>query len=331
MIANKPIIFSGIKATGKLHIGNYLGAIKNWVKLQNSDKYQTIYSIADLHSLTIDIPAEELRENILDMAIDLLACGVNPDKSIFYVQSDVAAHTKLSWIFNCILPVTELEKMTQFKDKAKEHKQNVNAGLFDYPALMAADILLYKADLVPVGDDQQQHVELTRKIARKFNKRWGKFFKEPQSLLTQTPRLMALNNPNKKMGKDLGPKSYIALSDTPEIIKEKITKAVTGSGDKNKDLGGRALLDLFKALVDDETISAKFEEDFKNDELQYAKLKPMLIKVIISSLKPIQEKRQRLKNRPEYIKELLKEGAAKAERIAKQTMDEVEKMVGLRY
>ena len=163
---NQKIIFSGIKATGKMHVGNYLGAIKNWVRLQNSGEYQTIYSIVDLHTLTIDIPPKELKKNILDMTLDLLACGVDPEKSIFYIQSTVPAHTELAWIFNCLTPIAELEKMTQFKDKAKLHKKNINVGLFDYPALMAADILLYHATIIPVGEDQQQHVELTRKIVK---------------------------------------------------------------------------------------------------------------------------------------------------------------------
>ncbi len=330
MDTKQKIIFSGIQATGKMHVGNYLGAIKNWVKLQNSGEYQTIYSIVDLHTLTIDITPEELKNNVLDMALDLLACGINPEKSIFYIQSAVPAHTELAWIFNCLTPMAELEKMTQFKDKVKLHKKNVNVGLFDYPALMAADILLYHATTIPVGEDQQQHLELIRKIAKKFNNRWGEYFKEPQSLLTQTPRIMALNNPNKKMSKSLGPKSYIALSDSPEIIKEKIIKAVTDSGKaRDKNLGGRALLDLFKAFIDDDNISAKFEEDYKNGELQYGKFKPMLTNVIINALKPIQAKRQELEKNPEEILYILKQGAKKANLIANQTLKEVKNKIGL--
>ncbi len=329
---HKTIIFSGIKATGKMHIGNYLGAIKNWVNLQNSKKYQTIFSIVDLHSLTIDISPEELRKNILDMAIDLLACGIDPEKSILYIQSNVPAHTELAWILNCITPIAELEKMTQFKNKAKQHKHNVNVGLFDYPVLMAADILLYGATLIPVGDDQKQHVELTRKIARKFNQRYGNFFQEPQSLLTQTPRLMALNNPNKKMSKDLGAKSYIALNDSPEVIKEKIMKAVTDSGsNKNKNSGGKALLDLFKAFVDDNNITAKFEEDYAHGELQYSKFKPMLANVIVNSLKPIQQKRKELEKNQNYVQHILKQGAERARTMAEATMDEIKVAIGLNY
>jgi tryptophanyl-tRNA synthetase len=325
-------IFSGIKATGKLHIGNYLGAVKNWVKLQDNTEYQTIYSIVDLHSITIDIPANELRENIMDMAIDLLACGIDPEKSIFFVQSAVKEHAELAWIFNCLLPVSELERMTQFKDKSKQHKGNVNAGLFDYPALMAADILLYHATMIPVGEDQQQHIELTRKIAKKFNQRWGDYFKEPQALLTPVPRLMALNKPDKKMSKDLGSKSYIAMHDDPDTIKEKISKAVTDSGRAGgHSAGGRNLLNLFKAFVDDERIAAKFEEDYKYGELQYGKFKPMLANVIINSLKPIQQKRKDLERNRDYVRQVLRRGTERALAIAEKTMREVKALTGLGF
>ena len=330
MRGNKETIFSGIKATGKLHLGNYFGAIKNWVEMQNSGEYKTIYAIVDLHSITIDIAADKLRQNIHDMAIDLMSCGLDPEKSIFFVQSHVKEHAELAWIFNCILPVAELEKMTQFKDKAKQHKKNVNAGLFDYPALMAADILLYHAAIVPVGEDQVQHVELTRKVVRKFNNHWGKLFEEPKTKITKTPRVMALNDPGKKMSKELGEKSYIALSDSADAIREKISKAVTDTGGgKGKMNGGRNLLDLFTAFVDDENITAKFEEDYKNGELQYSKLKPMLANVIINALKPIQTKRKELEKNPDYVKEILNKGAEQAKIIASQTIREVRKLVGL--
>ncbi|KKS42466.1 MAG: Tryptophan-tRNA ligase [Candidatus Kuenenbacteria bacterium GW2011_GWA2_42_15] len=324
-----PVIFSGIKATGKMHIGNYLGAVKNWVTLQNSGDYQTIYSIVDLHSLTIDIGKEELLANTGDMTIDLLATGIDPKKSILFIQSQVKEHAELAWVFNCILPVSELEKMTQFKDKAKRHKDNVNMGLFDYPALMAADILLYHATAVPIGDDQDQHVELTRKVARKFNNRWGEYFQEPQTILTKIPRLMALNDPAKKMSKDLGPKSYIALSDTPDEIRDKIAKAVTDTGGGKNAVGGKNLIDLFEAFVDDDNIAAKFKGDYKNGQLQYSTFKPMLANVIISALKPIQEKRKELAKNSDYVASVLKEGAEKARTMAEKTMREVREKIGL--
>jgi tryptophanyl-tRNA synthetase len=326
-MTNKDTIFSGIKATGRLHVGNYLGAVKNWVDLQDSREFNTIYSIVDLHSITIDIPAEELRQNVRNMAIDLMAVGIDPKKSLLFIQSHVPEHTELAWIFNCILPISELEKMTQFKDKAKTHKSNINAGLFDYPALMAADILLYRGTVVPVGEDQDQHVELTRKIAKKFNNRWSEFFAEPKTKMTRTPRLMSLTDPNKKMSKDLGDKSYIALSDSADTINEKISKAVTDSDGKGK--GGRNLLDLFTAFVDDPNVTATFEEDYKNGELQYSKLKPMLAHVIVNALKPIQAKRAELEANPDYVDKVLAGGAESARAIAAVTMNEVRKLVGL--
>ena len=325
----KDTIYSAIKATGRMHIGNYLGAVKNWVDLQNSGEFQTIYAVADLHSLTIDITPEELRSNTMAMAIDLLACGIDPEKSIFYIQSQVKEHSELAWIFDCVLPKTEMDKMTQFKDKAKEHKDNVNMGLFNYPALMAADILLYHGNVIPVGEDQDQHVELTRKVAKKFNNRWGEYFQEPKTKLTRMARLMALNDPTKKMSKDLGPKSYIAMSDSSDEIQNKIAKAVTGSGDKTKDIGGQNLLDLFRAFVADDAILEKFEEDFKKGELQYAKFKPMLANVIIQTLKPIQARRQELEKDPEYVADILEKGRIKAQEIAQKTMQEVRERVGL--
>lgn len=312
-----------------MHIGNYLGAVKNWVTLQNSGQYLTIYSIVDLHSLTIDIGRAELSGNIMDMAIDLLAAGIDPDKSMFFIQSHVKEHAELAWILNCLLPVVELEKMTQYKDKAKQHKDNINMGLFDYPALMAADILLYHATVVPVGDDQDQHVELTRKAAKKFNNRWGEYFAEPKTLLTKVPRLMALNDPSKKMSKDLGPKSYIAMNDSPEEIKDKISKAVTDTGGGKNGNGGKNLLDLFEMFVDDEQITNKFKEDYKNGDLQYAKFKPMLASVIIGALKPIQERRRELEKNQDYVMRVLKNGAEQARAIAEETMREVRERVGL--
>lgn len=312
-----------------MHIGNYLGAVKNWVKLQNAGDYKTIHSIVDLHSLTIDISKEELLGNTLEMAIDLMAAGIDPEKSILFIQSQVKEHTELAWIFNCILPVSELAKMTQFKDKAKQHKDNVNMGLFDYPALMAADILLYHATTVPVGDDQDQHVELTRKVVKKFNHRWGEYFHEPQTLLTKVPRLMALNDPTKKMSKDLGAKSYIAMSDSPDEIRDKIAKAVTDTGGGKNSRGGKNLLELFEAFVDDDQIAAKFKEDYKNGQLQYSTFKPMLANVIIGALKPIREKRKELARHKDYVSAILKVGAEKAREIAEKTMREVREKVGL--
>ncbi|MFH1890281.1 MAG: tryptophan--tRNA ligase [Candidatus Kuenenbacteria bacterium] len=322
-------IFSGIQPTGELHIGNYLGAIKQFVELQN--QIDSIFSIVDYHSLTENFDPEIKQEQIINTAIDYLACGIDPEKSILFVQSHVTGHTELAWILNCITPVAELQRMTQYKDKSKSQKDNINMGLFDYPVLMAADILLYKADLVPVGEDQTQHVELTRKIAKKFNNKFGDTFPEPQTRLNKTARVMSLTDPAKKMSKSHGAKSYITLSDPPDVIKEKISKAVTDSGSakNSKTNGGKNLLDLFAVFINDESITNKFEDDYKNGELQYSKLKPMLANVIIQSLKPIQEKRSALIKNPDYIRQILAQGKEKAQKIATATMQEVKQKIGL--
>ncbi|OGY89691.1 MAG: tryptophan--tRNA ligase, partial [Candidatus Komeilibacteria bacterium RIFCSPLOWO2_01_FULL_45_10] len=225
---NKKILFSGIQPTGEIHIGNYLGALKNWVELQ--DKYRCLYSIVDLHAITIDYHPATYQETILNTAIDLLAIGLDPKKSTIFVQSQVPQHAELCWLFNTLVPIAELERMTQFKDKAAEHKENINAGLFDYPVLQAADILLYKSEMVPVGQDQLQHLELTNTIVRKFNNKFGKYFEEIKPVINEGARVMSLTNPEKKMSKSLGPNNYIALSDAPEIIRKKIMSAVTDTG-----------------------------------------------------------------------------------------------------
>jgi len=323
MKKSTPILFSAIKATGKMHIGNYLGAVKNWVELQNSGKYKTIYAIADLHSLTINIDAKELKENTYEMVADLLACGVDPKKSILFIQSHVKEHTELAWIFNCITPVAELERMTQYKNKSTQHKDNVNMGLFDYPALMAADILLYKATVVPVGNDQDQHVELTRKIAKKFNNRWGKTFEEPNTITASVPRLMALTNPSKKMSKDMGEKSYIALSDTPEQIEAKIKSAVTTPE------GAQNLLRLLEAFSDDINLNHRMRKEFQDETIKFSGLKTELAKAINNTLKPIQEKHVELLQNKKYLDKVLAKGAKQAKKIAKINMQEFKEKIGL--
>ena len=319
----KPTLFSAIKATGRMHIGNYLGAVKNWVDLQNSGKYNTIYSVVDLHTITIDIDPQELSTNIMDMAIDILACGIDPKKSILFIQSHVKEHAELTWIFNCITPVAELERMTQYKDKAQQHKENVNAGLFDYPVLMAADILLYSGTVVPVGNDQDQHVELARMVAKKFNNRWGKYFEEPKTVTTAVPRLMALNDPTKKMSKDLGPKSYIALFDSAKEIESKIKSAVTGNE------GGKNLLDLLFAFSEDTKLVQKFDKEYRDGTIKYSELKPALAKAIIKRLIPIQEKRAKLAKDKKYVEKVLADGAKRAQKIATKNMAEIKKLIGL--
>ncbi|MDP3725537.1 MAG: tryptophan--tRNA ligase, partial [Nanoarchaeota archaeon] len=223
----KPILVSGIQPSGSLHIGNYLGALKNFVDLQNSEKYECFFFIADLHALTEFKSKKELEENTRELMISYLAAGLDPKKSTLFLQSQAPAHANLAWILNTITPMGELERMTQYKDKTSRGIPTT-AGLFDYPVLMAADILIYKTAVVPVGDDQDQHVELTRTLARSFNNKFGNTFPEPKVVHTKTPRIMDLNMPGAKMSKS-SPKGCLFLNDSPETIREKIQRATTDS------------------------------------------------------------------------------------------------------
>lgn len=324
-------IFSAMQPTGTLHLGNYLGALKNWVELQNSGDYNCIFSIVDLHAMTIDYDPKKMPEYITDLVIDYLSCGVDPEKSLIFVQSHVPEHTELAWILNCLTPIAELERMTQFKDKSKEHKHNINVGLFDYPVLQAADILLYKADTVPVGKDQVQHVEFSRLIARKFNNKFGKTFPEPKALLTKSARLMSLVDPTKKMAKSYGDKHCIYLTDSPKNIKNKIASAVTDVGPKNKQMspGVKNLFDMLKTFAPIGT-HKELTDEYKKATLKYVDLKTTLADAIIKHLKPIQAKRKELEHNRDQIAEILINGAEKAQKIAEKTMGEVREKVGIR-
>ena len=322
-------VLSGIQPTGALHIGNYLGAIKQWLKLQENN--ECIFFIADLHSLTIPYDSKNLQKNIFEVAITYLAAGIDPEKSIFFIQSQVNQHTELCWLLNTITPIGDLERMTQYKEKTKQFKKNINAGLLNYPILQAADILLYKTELVPVGEDQVQHVELTRTIAKKFNRKFGKTFIEPKTLLPKTgAKIMALNNPEKKMSKSLGPQSYISLFDEPEVIKKKIMSAVT---DTRKDIkynpskkpGISNLLTIYSLLSQREI--KDLEKEFKGKG--YADLKESLAELLIKSLEPFRRKEKELLKREVYVEEVLKKGAKRAEVIAQSTIQEAKKKMGL--
>jgi len=325
-------IISGAKPSGKLHIGNYLGSIKNWVKLQEDPKNECWFFIADYHSITEDYDPKQKSKEIFDMALDLLALGLGPKKSVLFQQSRINEHANLGWIFNTIVRMSELERMTQYKDKALVQKQNVNVGLFDYPALMAADILIYKAEAVPVGEDQLQHLELTRDIARRFNEKFGKIFPEPKSILTETPRIMSLTDPLKKMSKSGGEKSYIALSDSPEIIREKIKIAVSDAGGKDKRDGGDNLLSIFNAITqtkEEKTEYLSYKKDHEAGKLRYAGLKPRLAELIADYFADYRKKHIEFSKNPDYVKKVLAEGAEKALAIAEKTLKEVKQKIGL--
>lgn len=322
-------IVSGIQPTGSIHIGNYLGAIKQWVELQK--KEECIFFIADLHSLTIPYNSKELQKNILETAVAYLALGIDPQRSIFFVQSDVKEHTELCWLLNTIAPLGELQRMTQFKEKSKQFK-SINVGLLTYPVLQAADILLYKGQAVPIGKDQAQHIELTRVIARKFNQKFSKIFPEPKALLAKTgAKIMSLNNPRKKMSKSLGSQSYISVFEEPKEIKKKIMLAVTDTGKQikyheAKKPGISNLLTIY-SLFKDKSIK-ELEKTFKNKG--YAFLKKSLADLLIDSLEPFRKKRKEFFAREVYVHETLKLGAKRAQTIAELTMQEVYKKMGLK-
>lgn len=323
----KPVIVSGIQPTGALHIGNYLGALKNFVELQNSGEYNPFFFVADLHSLTIDYTAEEKRAQVLDVAASYLAAGLNPKKSTLFIQSHVPAHTELGWILSTITPMGELERMTQFKDKSE--RGNVNAGLFTYPTLMAADILLYGAQVVPVGDDQDQHLELTRTIARKFNGRFGQIFIEPKSKHTAVPRLMSLDNPTKKMSKSL-PGGCLFMDDTPETIEKKIMTAVTDSGSEVKydpELKpGISNLLLIQSAISGIHINDLVEEYGGSN---YGEFKKAVAKVVIEHFTPFREAKLKLLKNPKKIMDLFEDGAKKAAKVADKKLEEIKSLIGL--
>ena len=322
-------VFSGIRPTGELHIGNYLGAIKQCIELQ--EKHECLFCIVDLHSITTPYQKEKLQENIFELAVSYLALGLNPEKCILFIQSQVKEHTELAWLLGTLTPLGELKRMTQFKEKAKKHPEYINAGLLNYPVLMAADILLYKTELVPVGKDQQQHVEITRMIARKFNQKFGETFKEPKILLPKSgAKIMSLQDPKRKMSKTDNPQGCIDLFDEPEVIKNKIMAAVTDSGKKIKyDLkrkpGISNLLTIY-SLFSGKSIK-ELEKKFEN--YGYEKFKKSLAEQLINSLEPYRRKRKELLSRDVYIREILQQGRKKAENIASYTMNEVRKKMGL--
>lgn len=323
----KKRIFSGVQPTSFVHIGNYLGAIKNWVQLQ--DEYDSVFCIVDLHALTNPEATKGLQKNILDLAATYLAAGLDPKKCILFVQSQVPEHTELTWLLNTITPVGELERMTQFKEKSQQFKQSINMGLFSYPVLMAADILLYQTDAVPVGHDQKQHVELARMVARKFNHQFGQTFTLPEVLISKNgARIMSLADPAQKMSKSI-PQGCLFMNDSSNSIKDKIKSAVTDSGSEIKYNPKKP------AIVNLMTIYSAFskmsfneiEKKYKNKK--YADFKNDLAQVVIKGLKPFQEKKKALDKRPTYLKKVLTDGAKKAQKIAQKNLFEAKKKMGL--
>lgn len=324
----KQIIFSGIQPTGTFTLGNYLGALQNWVKLQ--DEYNCCYSVVNQHAITVRQEAKTLRENTISAYALLLACGVDPEKSIVFIQSHVPAHAELAWVLNCYTQFGELSRMTQFKDKSQRHPDNINAGLFAYPALMAADILLYQANLVPVGIDQKQHLELTRNVAQRFNGLYGQTFTLPEGYIPKTSaKIMSLQDPTKKMSKsDDNAKSYVLILDKPETILKKFRSAVTDSEAvvayrEGKD-GVNNLMSIYSAVTGKEYDAIENEFAGKG----YGDFKTAVGEAVAESLRPIREQYDRLMGDRAYLEECWKKGAEKAERIAARTLDKVYKKIG---
>lgn len=328
-MATKKTIVSGIQPTGNLHVGNYLGAVKNWVALQDSGKYDCFFFIADYHSLTGTMSAGERRDQIIRTAAELLAVGIDPEKSTLFVQSHVPEHTELAWVFSCTTPVAELERMTQFKDKSARQKARINMGLLTYPILQAADILLYHGTHVPVGEDQVQHLELTRDIARWFNNTYKTYFPETKPLLTKTPRVKSLLDPEKKMSKSLGAGHVIELADEPDVIEKKVKKAVTATTGGGMTPGVENLLVLLQAFGES-AIYKEFAAQEKNGTIQYGMLKEAVAGSIAAYVANFRERREEYLGDHDAIADLLFRGTEKASAIAKETMEQVRKMVGIR-
>ena len=321
------IVISGIQPSGKLHLGNYLGAIENWIKLQ--DEYACYFFVADMHSVTENYEPKEKKQQILDLVTDLVALGLDTQKNTIFLQSQIPEHVELAWYFNTVTPVAFLERMTQFKDKAARQKQNINAGLFNYPVLQAADILIYKPFGVPVGEDQLQHVELTNDIAKKFNNRFGETFTPVKPLLTKTPRGMSILEPSKKMSKSLGDSHVVNLNDEPEIIEKKLARAVTDTGKtKAMSAGTKNLFALLEIFGEPQQYKFYLEQH-QAGTIRYSDLKANLAKVIAHYFADYRRKRKELEKRPERIMEILASGREKARSIASLTLSEVKQKMGL--
>ncbi len=328
---SKPIVFSGAQPSGELTLGNYLGALKNWVTLQS--EYDCVYCIVNQHAITVRQDPQKLRKATLDTLALYLACGIDPKQSTIFVQSQVPAHAELGWALNCYTYFGELSRMTQFKDKSSRHSENINAGLFDYPVLMAADILLYQANLVPVGDDQKQHLELSRDIAMRFNALYGDIFSVPEPFISKVgARVMSLQDPTKKMSKsDENRNNVIGLLENPKDIEKKIKRAMTDSDEppvvrydlKNK-AGVSNLLDILTGITGKPI--AELEKEFEGK--MYGQLKTEVATQVIDMLTSLQTKYYQFRNDENYLLSVMQEGAEKARSKAKPTLKKVYDAIG---
>jgi tryptophanyl-tRNA synthetase len=328
MDEKKKVIFSGIQPSGNLTLGNYIGAIKNWIKLQ--DEYDCYFCVVDLHAITVRQEPKDLRQRTLEVLAIYIASGINPEKNTLFIQSHVPAHSEAAWLLNCYTYMGELGRMTQFKDKSQRYGESISAGLFTYPILMASDILLYNTDLVPVGKDQQQHLELARDIAERFNNIYSPTFIVPDAYIADKgAKIMDLQEPTKKMSKSSdNPNSYILIMDPPEVIRKKINRAVTDSIGvvkySEEQPGVRNLMDILGALTGMTTseIEAKYEGQ------GYAQFKADVAEAIVAELSPIQEKVKNLLADKSYLESVYKAGAEKANYISMKTLRKMQKKIG---
>ena len=328
--ASKPRVFSGIQPSGGLHLGNYLGAIRNWVRDQ--DRYDNIFCIVDLHAITVPQDPAALRENTLDLAAVYLASGIKPEQAMF-VQSHVAAHAELAWILDCFTPMGWLERMTQFKEKSGKERERASAGLYTYPALMAADILLYDTRYVPVGEDQRQHIELTRDLAQRINQRFGEVFVMPEPMIREAGcRIMGLDEPEKKMSKSLAvnsPGHAIFMLDPPEAIRKKVARAQTDTQPSVRFPAGPGvtnLLEIYRTIKDADVESVRAEFEGK----PYSALKQAVAEVVIEALSPIQQRYREIRKDDPALMSQLRETAERLAPTADATLGRVQQAVGLR-
>ncbi len=328
MINDKKVLFSGMQATGNLTLGNYLGALKNWITL--SDEYECFYSVVDMHSITVRQDPAELRRRARKLLQIYIAAGLDPEKNCIYYQSHVSGHAELAWILNCFTYMGELNRMTQFKDKAAKHADNINAGLFTYPVLMAADILLYQADVVPVGIDQMQHLELTRNLAERFNNVYGDVFTVPEAYIGKVgAKIMSLQDPSRKMSKsDENPNASIYLMDDPDTVARKCKRAVTDSEGiilyRDEQPGVKNLIDIYRACT-----GKTVEEVLKEFDGQgYGVLKTAVAESVNSILSPLQARVAELEKDKAYVDSIIKNNAEKAQYYSNKTLRKVQKKVG---
>jgi tryptophanyl-tRNA synthetase len=325
----KPPLFSGIQPSGEIHLGNYCGAIRNWARLQ--DEYRCIFCIVDYHAITADYDAAALPARTLSATMVNIAAGLDPERCLLFVQSHVPEHTELAWVFNTLAPMGLLGRMTQFKEKSRRNEDNINVGLFDYPVLQAADILLYHAVAVPVGEDQVQHIEFTRDLARKFNLRYGDYFAEPQALVPKSgARIMGLDG-QAKMSKSLG--NYIGLTEEPDAIWKKLAPAYTDPARQRRSDPGNPLICNIYTLHENfspRDVQEECAEGCRSAGIGCLECKKKLFEHMMKVLDPIRARARALEGRPEYVQEVLDRSAVEAKRIAERTMTDVRRLVGLR-